>query len=403
MKANLKLDSDMTVIRIVPAFEEYGGGSRIHVRELSTRINPYLKRQILIAPFDPETPKSFDDRFDFEIIRVKRPCIKYNIPIISGFINKIIFCFKVFQVLKHLPDIDLIQAHEIYPIAYSSIFGKILKIPVIGMAHGTAEAYSRWSGLRETILATLFKPTYAIVLDSGTRAPEKFRKIWGERVTVVYHGIDTEVFGPKEKDKAILQHLGFKEADLIILSISSLIPIKNIDLAIEAFEKVIAETLEPRMFLLIAGDGNQKEELVKLVDEKRLANRVKFLGSIKNDQVPDYISIADICIGMSLKDNMNRSVLEPMACAKPIIAFDGGSIDEFITTGYNGLLAKRGDVLDFAEKMKFLIENPELRREIGLHARELIVTKRSWNIRIRQDLEVYRKAIEFDKMEQSSI
>lgn len=393
MKANLKLDSGMTVVRVVPAFKEYGGGSKIHVRELSIRINPYLKRQILIAPFDPETPKCFDDRFDFEIIRIKSPRIKYNIPIISRFINNIFFYFKVFQELKRLPDIDLIQAHEIDPIAYSSVLGKILKIPVIGMAHGTAEAYSRWSGLRETILATLFKPTHAIVLDSGTRAPEKFRKIWGERATVVYHGIDTEIFRPKETNETILRYLDLKESDLIILSISSLIPIKNVDLAIEAFEKVVTEISEPRIFLLIAGDGSQKEELVKLVDEKRLANRVKFLGPIKNDQVPDYISIADICIGMSLKDNMNRSVLEPMACAKPIVAFGGGSIDELITTGYNGLLAKRGDILDFAEKMKLLLENPELRRDMGKHAHETIVEKRSWNARIQQDLAAYWKVI----------
>ena len=53
----------------------------------------------------------------------------------------------------------------------------------------------------------------------------------------------------------------------------------------------------------------------------------------------------------------------------------GGSIDELITTGYNGLLAKRGDILDFAEKMKLLLENPELRRDMGKHARETIVEK----------------------------
>lgn len=393
MRVNPKTKSDMTVVRIVTAFREYGGGSKMDIKELSIRINPYLKCQILIAPFDSETPRSFDERFDFEIIRIKSPHIRYNIPIISGFINNIFFYFKVFQELKRLSDIDLIQTHEITPIAYSCILGKLLRIQVIGMVHGTAEAYSRIAGLRETILATLFKPTYAIVVDSGTRAPEKFRKIWGDRVTVVNHGIDTELFKPKDKNESILRHLDLKRSDLIILSISSLIPIKNIDVAIEAFEKVITEITDPRIFLLIAGDGSQKEELVKLVDEKRLANRVKFLGPIKNDQVPDYISIADICIGMSLKDNMNRSVLEPMACAKPIVAFGGGSIDELITTGYNGLLAKRGDILDFAEKMKLLLENPELRRDIGKHAHETIVEKRSWNARIQQDLAAYWKVI----------
>ena len=129
MRVNPKTKSDMTVVRIVTAFREYGGGSKMDIKELSIRINPYLKCQILIAPFDSETPRSFDERFDFEIIRIKSPHIRYNIPIISGFINNIFFYFKVFQELKRLSDIDLIQTHEITPIAYSCILGEITTNP----------------------------------------------------------------------------------------------------------------------------------------------------------------------------------------------------------------------------------------------------------------------------------
>lgn len=399
MKVNPKKKVDITVARIVPAFKEYGGGSKMDVKELAKRINPYLKRQILIAPYDPETCSDYDDMFDFQIIRIKSPHIKYRIPILSGLFNNGFYYFGIFQELRHLTDVNLIQAHEISPIAYSCILGKILRIPVIGMVHGTLEAYSKRAGSWETILATLFKPTYAIVVDSGTSAPEKFLKIWGDRVTVVNHGIDLELFCPKEKNKSILRHLNLNESDLIILSISNLIPIKNIDLTIEAFAKVVSDITDTQVYLLIAGDGSQKEELEKLVDDKGLTDRVKFIGSIRNDQVPDYISIADICIGMSLKDNMNRSVLEPMACGKPIVVFGGGSIEQLITTGYNGLLAKRGDVIDFAEKVKLLLEDSKQKKEMGKHAHELIVEKRSWDIRIKQDLTVYLKAISYDGRE----
>jgi glycosyltransferase involved in cell wall biosynthesis len=389
----LKTEADVTVVRVVPWFKEHGGGSGVDVKELSKRINPHIKRQILIAPYDSETCSSYDSTFDFQIIRIKSPRARYWIPIISGLFNHIFFYLGVLRELRRLPDVDLIQAHDIRPIAYCCILGKILQIPVIGMVHGTAEAYSRLDGAYETVLATLFKPMYAIVIDSGTKAPEKFRRIWGDRVTVVNHGIDLEVFTPKEKNESILRHLDLRESDLIVLSISSLIPIKNINWAIEAFERVVTESTDLRIFLLIAGDGPQKEELMKLVSDKGLTSRVKFLGSINNAQISDYISIADLCVGLSLKDNLNRSILEPMACAKPIIAFCGGTIDELITTGYDGLLAKRGDIDDFSYKMKILLEDPKLRREMGKHAHELILKKRSWDVRIEQDIAVYRRIL----------
>lgn len=389
--------SRISIVRVVSYFYLFGGGYGNHVRELSEKINPYLKSQIIIAPDIGSTSKEFDKSYPIPIVRVKYPHIKKRFGIPVAPLNNLLYIFNVYKVLKKIERPDIIHAHGIGPVAFGSIIGKFLKVPVVGMIHGTTEAYSRMSGLFESLLAKLFKPDRALILDSGTRAPEKFQKIWGDRVTIVYHGIDLESFYPKEKSKSILQRLNLTESDLIILSISSLIPIKNIDLAIEAFEKIVINAVDRRIFLLIAGDGSQKEELIKLADSKGLNNCVIFLGSINAEQVPDYISIADICIGMSLKDNMNRSVLEPMACGKAIVAFGGGSIEKLITTGYDGFLAKRGDMLDFADKLEVLCDNSELRETIGKNARNTIISKRSWSTRIKQELSVYDQLIKEDR------
>jgi glycosyltransferase involved in cell wall biosynthesis len=59
----------------------------------------------------------------------------------------------------------------------------------------------------------------------------------------------------------------------------------------------------------------------------------------------------------------------------------------------NGLLVKPGDIADFAKKLKVLYENPDLRAKLGRNARETIIKERSWDTRIKKELEVYEKVL----------
>ena len=261
------------------------------------------------------------------------------------------------------------------------------------MLHGSSKAYSNISGLYETILSKLFKPNHALVLDDGSMAPEKFKKLWGDRVTIVDHGIDVNIFKPREKKGDLLKKLGLKESDFIILSTSSLIPVKNIDLAIESFEIFLKKTKKNNAYLIIAGEGHLKDQLVKLAKEYSLEKNIKFIGEISIDIILEYLSISDVVVATSLYSNMNRSTQEAMACGKPVVVFDSGGTNKLIKHMENGLLVKPGDIADFAEKLKVLYEKPELREQLGRNARETIIKERSWDTRIKKELEVYEKVL----------
>ena len=62
----------------------------------------------------------------------------------------------------------------------------------------------------------------------------------------------------------------------------------------------------------------------------------------------------------------------------------------------NGLLAKPGDVEDFAEKLKLLYDHSELRKKLGKNAREKIVKERCWRLRIQKELEEYEKVLNWN-------
>ena len=224
------------LLRIVYEFYPIKGGSVTHIIELSKNINKNVDQRIIAPDFGEECKcKEFDNRFEVPIIRIKFKPIKgiFHIPVTP--LNQLIYLFKVFLYLRKTKKFDLIQVHYMEAAAVCIMFKKIRGVPVVAMMHGADDAYSRLSGFQEAILAKLFKPDHAFILDDGSIAPEKFKKIWKNRVTVVYHGIDTNFFKAKPKNKELIEKSKLTESDFIILSTSSLIPVKNIDLAIKSF------------------------------------------------------------------------------------------------------------------------------------------------------------------------
>lgn len=387
------LREEISLVRVVFTFYPRVGGSITHTMELSKKVNPYLKNQIIIAPDFGDDCKEFDEKFEVPIIRVKYYSIKktFGIPVVP--LTNLLYRINVYFQLKKMKRPDLIHAHGISATALGTIIGKMLNIPTVGMLHGSSRAYSKMAGSYESLLAKLFKPSHALVLDDGSMAPEKFKKIWGDRVTIVHHGIDTNVFKPMEKNNELLKKLGLKEPELIVLSTSSLIPVKNIDLTIKSFEIFLNTVNDKNVCLLISGEGALKNQLIELVESFSIRGATKFLGEIPSDIIPDYLSISDIVVATSLYSNMNRSVQEAMACGKPVVVFNSGRTNKLIRHMENGLLAKSGDINDFAEKLKLVYENQDLRDKLGKNARETIMRERSWETRIEKELEVYEKVL----------
>jgi len=385
---------NISIVRIVLYFYPFEGGCSNHVRELSEKINPYLKNQIIIAPDVGSISKEFDRTYPIPIIRVKSHNIKKRFGIPVAPLNNLLYMINVYKALKKIERPDIIHAHGIGPVAFGSIIGKLLNVPVVGMLHGSTEAYSRMSGLFESLLAILFKPDHALILDDGSPAPQKFSRLWRGCTSVVYHGIDAQFFKPCPQNSDLRQKLGFKKSDFLILSTSSLIAVKNLDLTIEAFAKLLeVDDGKISAYLIFAGDGGLKEPLIKLAKSKSITEYVKFVGTLSPDKIKEYLSIADVVVGTSLYSNMNRSIQEAMSSEVAVVAFNSGRLDRLIDNGYNGLLAKPGDVSDFTDKLKMLYENPELRRTIGTNARKTIISTRSWNSRIEHELSIYNQLI----------
>ncbi len=394
-------ECDISVVRIAVDYYPFKGGSNIHTRELAEKINSHLRRQIIIAHDYGEMCREFDESYHIPIIRVKPGQFqrKFGIPVFPA--NNLIYILRVAKVMKTLDDVDIIHAHNISNIGFCWFIGKMLGIPVIGMMHGTNEANSRISGIYESIMATLFKPAFAFILDDGSVAPEKYARLWGDRITVVHHAIDSEKYSPNPKSEILLKDLNLSGSDFVVLSTSSFLPVKDVDHTIEAFASFLEITGCCDAHLILAGEGKDRTALEALAQEKAIGDAVHFVGQQPAEKLLDYLSISDCIVGTSLYSNMNRSIQEAMACEIPPVVFDSGTTGNLVNHLRNGILVKPGDSGAFAEALALLYKNPKLRSDLGKKARQTIVEKRNWNDRIRQELEVYRKCIESCRSEPS--
>jgi glycosyltransferase involved in cell wall biosynthesis len=103
-----------------------------------------------------------------------------------------------------------------------------------------------------------------------------------------------------------------------------------------------------------------------------LAERVKFIGEVPFNQVPEFLAAMDICVLPSLSEGMSNTLLEYMAAGKPVVATSVGGNPELVDHEVNGFLIPPSDHQTMADKLLLLLNNPELRFEMGVNARNKV-------------------------------
>ena len=161
------------------------------------------------------------------------------------------------------------------------------------------------------------------------------------------------------------------------------------------FKKFSSRVEDPTVSLTYLA-AEHADGLKRLASEESLGSSVHFMNALSGESMIDCINRSSVVIGTSLNSNTGRAIQEAMACAKPVVVFNNGGISDLITHMENGILVEPGDTDSFTDALELLYYNPELRDELGRKARETIIEKRSWDIRIQKELSVYGQIMSFD-------
>jgi glycosyltransferase involved in cell wall biosynthesis len=124
-------------------------------------------------------------------------------------------------------------------------------------------------------------------------------------------------------------------------------------------------------------DGTYDVHLRKRIN-KAWEHKVKFTGRIQNDELAARYHAADILINPSLSESFGMTVVEAMACGKPVIVSRVGGMKETVQHGKNGLIVRPGDSRELGEAILYLLHNDELRAAMGRAGRKRAAELYSW-------------------------
>lgn len=329
-----------------------------------------------------------------------RPVVVCNAPSLAfaaGELGATVYCAQRFgdEHVRFLPnralirearqivrdeDIRLIHANDFQPIAWLLPVARSNRIPIVLHVHlptTREERYFTWSHQVSRVVA-VSRAALQGFLDDGLPP---------ERATVIYNAVDPSRFSAGDPAQ-LRAELGFRETDVVMTAVGSLIWRKGFDTLVRAFAELraAAPAGSPRARLVFVGDGPQRQDFESLVTALGVADDVHFLG--RRTDVPTILTASDVALSAAREEGLPLNVLEAGFFGLPTILSDIPPHREIIEHGRTGLIVSAENVSAFADAMGHLLEDPASRHSLGSAARE----------HIHSNFLVHRYAAEFSKL-----
>jgi glycosyltransferase involved in cell wall biosynthesis len=154
-----------------------------------------------------------------------------------------------------------------------------------------------------------------------------------------------------------------------IFTVARLTKFKRIDNLIKAFAKLTDQNLQ----LVIAGNGEEKSNLAKLVEKLKLKNRIIFLGTISDEKLKQKMQTAKIFISTSRDEPFGITIIEAMACGTAVIADSSGGPKETIINHQTGEICGTSNIDLLAQTIQKILNNNnylDYGKQAALHAHQ---------------------------------
>ena len=143
---------------------------------------------------------------------------------------------------------------------------------------------------------------------------------------------------------------------------------------------------------IVVGDGKEKKEFLKLINDLRLNDNIVYYGSVPHNKLPEIFNLMDIFIFPSIRaaESLGLVGLEAMACGIPVIGSRMSGLLDYIKDEYNGKLFTPGDVSELVEAIKWYINLGE-NEKLKLKRNALETAKRFDSEKVFKNLYVFLK------------
>lgn len=278
---------------------------------------------------------------------------------------------------KLLQSMDIVHVHHPFISGALALrYCRPRNIPIVFTNHTRYDLYTQAylpilpDGIGETAMKA-FLPSFCRSCDV-TVAPsngiaEVLKRIGVETsVKIIPNGVDLELFRQRTQplDRSVF---GISPESILLIYVGRLGPEKNLPILIRAFCG-ISEALS-YVYLMLVGDGSEKDNLQALVEHMGIKDKVFFTGMVPYQQIPQYLSMADIFVTASITEVHPLSVIEAMASGLPVLGINSPGVGDTVEDGVTGYISSN-NLASFTAKMVLLITDPVKRDVMGNLARQ---------------------------------
>jgi L-malate glycosyltransferase len=284
---------------------------------------------------------------------------------------------------------DLIHAGPIQSSALLAAFSGFH--PLVSMSWGSdllkdagRNLWMRW--------ATRFTLAHSDVLIGDCQAVQEKAIQFGfpqKKIVLFPWGVDLSHFSPGSGGD-LRKRLGWEEK-FVLLSLRSWEPVYGVDVVARAF--VEAAKKHPQLRLLLLGNGSQASLIHSILEQGQVMDRVHFEFPVSQKDLPDYYRAADLYLSASHSDGSSVSLMEALACGRPVLVSDIPGNLEWITQDQEGWLFPDGEVSALAEKIDRAVTHREDLMEMAVAARVRAEKRANWSVNFQELLKAYEMAL----------
>ncbi len=350
----------MRIVQVSPFFHPHAGGVESHVRGLAGEFaREGHDVTVVTSRYDRHLPveESFEG---YRIRRSRTLGVAFNTPIDVG----------TGRLLRSLPA-DIVHLH--YPPPLTSYFATralaATRVPICLTYH--CDLFL--GGLAGRALAALYQRAFLpptlrrvnrIVVHTRSYG-DTSAVLRGRTLSVIPSVVDLARFRPGLDASALRGDLKL-EGKRVLGFTGRLVPHKGVDVILEALS-----LLPKDVVLLVVGAGPRLPSLIGHARRLGVEGRVRFCPAVSDDDLPRYLALADVFVFPSQNrlEGFGLVVAEAMAAGLPVVIADMPGVREVIEPGTEGLLTEPLLAPDLAEKVRSLLERPELARTMGAAGR----------------------------------
>lgn len=239
-------------------------------------------------------------------------------------------------------DLDVVHSHDPFAIGLFGLqVARRHRIPYVHTYHTLYPEYVHYvweTRLTKKVaeqLSRVFCQRCDSIVAPSTKI-ERYLRDWGVKVPieVIATGVDVDAYSrvDDERMEALRARLDLAEQDRVLLFVGRLGREKNVELLVRALWLCRC----PGATLVIAGDGPHRKDLVTLVSEHGLDDRVRFAGYLEREDVVAAYHVAELLAFASTTETQGLVIGEAMAAGLPVVAVEDAAVEDFVVDGLSG-------------------------------------------------------------------